>query len=187
MIEAVIGLTGVALGFGLGAGYDVFKEWRNRKLYRSAIAAELKSNLHSIPQKLNTIRNMLSALERGELLPGPAVRFSRSSYAQYYPSVAAHLSDLERNSLHLLYEYFRVADHLLDTFASDIAQALGTEQVNARVDLAKAMLGDLPNLLTDTESLLQEHISGSPRDVYLIGEAYSDVKQLQFTRDRRHT
>ena len=186
MLEALIGLTGVALGFGLGAGYDVFKEWRNQKLYRSAIDAELKSNLYSIPQKQNTIRNMLSALEAGDLLPGPAVRFSRSCYDQYYPSVAVHLSHLERNSLFLLHEYFRVVDHLLDTFASDVAQALGTEQLNDRIDFAKALLGDLPNLLTEAESLLQEHISGSPRDVYLIGKAYSDIKKLQFTRDRRY-
>ncbi len=187
MLEAAIGLVGVLLGFGLGAGYEEFKERRNRKRYRAAIAAELKSNLHTIPQKLDTIQNMLAALKRGELLPGPAVRFSRTSYDEHFPALAAHLTDRERNSLHLIYEYFRVTDHILDTFGSDVAQALGTDQAEARAALATAMLSDLPNLLSLTEMLLQEHIAGKPRDVYHLDKSYSDVKQIQFTRDRRYT
>lgn len=184
MLEAAIGLAGVVLGFGLGAGYDEFKEWRNRNRYKAAVRAELKSNLHTIPQKLGTINNMVSALDRGELLPGPAVRFSRSAYDAHLPALASHLGDVERNSLHLIYEYFRVADHLLDNFGSDVGQALGTEQVEARVSLARAMLGDLPNLLSLSETLAEEHLAGTPRDVHHLDKSCDEVKQIQFTRDR---
>lgn len=187
MLEPLIGLFGVLLGFGLGAGYQECMEWRNRKKYKSAIRAELKANLHSIPQKVDTIQNMLAALNRGELLPGPAVRFSRSSYDQYFPFIAAHLTEMERNSLHLLYEYFRVTDDLIVSSSESIAQTLGTDQVEVQVNLAKAKLGDLPNLLSLTEELLVEHIKGRPRDVYHTSEDYDDLRQSRFTRDRRYT
>lgn len=187
MLEAVIGLVGVLLGFGLGAGYEEFKERRNRKRYAAAVNAELKSNLHTIPQKLDTINNMVAALDRGELMPGPAVRFSRSAYDAHLPTLASHLGDIERNSLHLIYEYFRVTDHLLDNFASDVGQALGTEQVHARVSLAKTMLSELPYLLDLTASLTEQHLAGTPRNVYHLDLSYDEVRQIHFTRDRRYS
>ncbi len=114
-MEGIIGLLGVILGFGLGVGYQELKERRERKRNQGALLEELRANLHMIPQKRDTINNIIGELQQGRLLPGPAVHFSRVFFESYFPSVAPHLSVKERNSFHLLYQYFRVVDGCLIT------------------------------------------------------------------------
>lgn len=70
MIEAIIGLIGVVLGFGLSAEYQELKEGRERKKHKGALIEELRANLHMIPQKRQTISNMMNELQQGRMLLG---------------------------------------------------------------------------------------------------------------------
>ena len=180
MIEAIIGLIGVILGFGLSAGYQELKEGRERKKHEGALMEELRANLHMIPQKRQTISNMINELQQGRMLPGPAVRFPKTFFENCFPSVAPHLTVRERNSFHLLYEYFRVVDWLLDNYADRILEVTATEEVHSRIEVALAMLGDLKNLLSVTEDLAQLHLSGKPKDVFRSEEEYRKLAQTRY-------
>jgi hypothetical protein len=83
---------------------------------------ELRANLHMIPQKRETISNMMNELQQARMLPGAAVHFSRTFFENCFPSVASRLTIRERNSFHLLYEYFRVVDWVLGTYADRILE-----------------------------------------------------------------
>ncbi len=43
MFEAIIGIVGVFLGFGLAVGYQEYKELRARKQVKDALLIELRS------------------------------------------------------------------------------------------------------------------------------------------------
>lgn len=180
MIEAIIGLIGVVLGFGLSTGYQELKDRRQRKNHKGAVMEELRANLHMIPQKRQTISNMINELQQGQMLPGPAVHFSRVFFENCFPSVASSLTVTERNSFHLLYEYFRVVDWLLDTYADRILEVTATEEVHNRIQVALAMLGDLKNLLAIIEDLAQMHLSGKPKDVFRSEEDYLKLTQARY-------
>ena len=46
MIEALIGLAGVVLGFGLSIVYQELKQRRERRKLKAALLEELRANLH---------------------------------------------------------------------------------------------------------------------------------------------
>jgi hypothetical protein len=71
VIEAIIGLIGVVLGFGLSTGYQELKERRERKKHKAALMEELRANLHMIPQKRQTITNVWLHQKTGGGSPNP--------------------------------------------------------------------------------------------------------------------
>ena len=89
MIEAIIGLIGVVLGFGLSAEYQELKEGRERKKHKGALIEELRANLHMIPQKRQTISNMMNELQQGRMLLGLLYIFQERFSKTVSPSPAA--------------------------------------------------------------------------------------------------
>ncbi len=170
MIEVLIGLAGVVLGvvlgFGLNVGYQEFKERRERKKLKGALLEELRANLNMLPQKRDNVGQIVANLNKDRLLPGKSVRFLTVFYDAHFPSVFPYLSVKERNSLHLLYEYFHVVDSLMETYADRIVETMGTEKVHDYVQLNLAMMGDIQQLLGLTEKLAAKHLDGKPEDVF---------------------
>jgi hypothetical protein len=169
MLSELITLIGVALGFFLGVGYKEYRDWRERSKQKEALRNELRTNLHMVPQKRQTIEDIIAALNSGHLLFGDSVRFIDTFYTSYFSSVAPYLSVKERNSLHLIYEYFRVVDSLMETYVREITEVLDTDEIDFRIQVAKTMMSDLIKRLAVTEDLIKEHLKGEPKDVFHVG------------------
>jgi hypothetical protein len=185
MSAAIIGLIGVILGFCLSAGYEEWKTWRNRKEMKTGLLEELRANLYMIPQKRDILQKIISQLSEGRLLPGASVRFLQVFYETHLPSIFHHLDIQERNSLHVLYEYFRIIDWLLETYADRIVEAMGTEKVNDCIRLYSAMMSDALDTLNLAEKLIKKHLDGKPEDVLLTAEKeYIKVINAKYTGDK---
>ena len=183
MSEAVFGLIGVALGFGLGVGYEEWKLRQKRKEMKTGLLEELRANLYMVPQKRDIVQQIISQLSKGRLLPGISVRFLTVFYEAHFSSIFSELSVKERNSLHLLYEYFRVVDRLLETYADRIVESIGTEKADDYVKLYLAMMNDIIKLLNLVEKLITKHLEGKPEDVFYSGEDYVKLIQAKYGED----
>lgn len=187
MSEALIGLAsvvlGVVLGFGLSVGYQECKERRERKKLKGALIEELRANLQMLPQKRDNVQQIIAHLKKDRLLPGRSVRFLTVFYDAHFPSLFPDLSVKERNSLHLLYEYFRAVDWLMQTYTDRIVETMGTEKIHDYVQLYLAMMGDIQQLLGLTEKLAAKHLEGKPEDVFHSDEDYVKLVQAKHGRD----
>lgn len=185
IIGAIIGLIGVVLGFCLNVGYQEWKVWKNRKKMKAGLLEELRANLYMIPQKRDILQKIILQLSRGRLLPGAGVRFLRVFYETNFSSIFPHLDIQERNSFHILYEYFRTIDWLLETYADRIVKAMGTEKVNDYITLYSAMMSDVLAVLNLTEELVKKHLEGKPEDVlYTAKKEYIKVISAKYAGDK---
>ena len=183
MGAAIIGLIGVVLGVCLGAGYQEWKSWQNRKKLKTALLEELRANLQMIPQKRDIVEQIITKLNDNKLLPGSCARFIRVFYKTYFPSIFPDLSVKERNSFHILYEYFRIVDWLLDNYSERIVESMGTERVDVYIKLYLAMMKDIMNLLNRTGKLITKHLEGKPEDVLYSGEDHIKLIQVKYGED----
>lgn len=91
--------------------------------------------------------------------------------------VAPYLSVKERNSLHLIYEYFRVVDSLMETYTREITEVLDTDEIDFRIQVAKTMMSDLIKRLTVTEDL-KDHLKGEPKDVFHVEKDHAELAAM---------
>lgn len=151
---------------------------------KEGLLEELRANLYMIPQKRDIIRKIISHLSQDRLLPGASVRFLRVFYETHFSSVFSDLDIKQRNSFHILYEYFRTIDWLLENYADRIVEAIGTEKVNAYVGLYSAMMSDALNVLNLAEDLIKRHLEGKPEDVlYTADKEYIKVISAKYSGD----
>jgi len=183
MGQALIVLIGVAFGFGLGVVYEEWKLRRKCKEMKTGLLEELRANLHMVPQKRDIVQQIISQLNESRLLPGTSVRFLTVFYEAHFPSIFSDLNVKERNSLHLLYEYFRVVDRLLETYVDRIFESMGTGKAKDFIRLYLAMMNDILKLLNLVEKLITKHLEGKPEDVFYSGEDYVKLIQAKYGED----
>jgi len=183
MWAAIIGLIGVVLGFCLSAGYAEWKSRQNRKEMKAGLLEELRANLQMVPQKRDIFEKIIANLNDGRLLPGSSAHFLMVFYKSHFPSIFPDLSIKERNSFHVLYEYFRIIDWLLDNYSEQIVESMGTEKVDDYITLYLAMMKDVLNVLNLTENLIAKHLEGNPEDVLYSGKNYVKLIQSKYGED----
>ncbi len=180
-LEAIIGLMGgllgVGLGFGLTAGYDLWKEARKAKTIKEALLKELLTNLHTIPFKRDIISKMTAALNRAEVLPGESVPFSSSIYDSHISSFTAKVNALERNSLHVIYSSLKQIDSMMAEYHRSIMGAINSESFDDVVEMERANLRSIVLQLGVVEKLMSKHLAGTPEDVLYIEVPYEDLKK----------
>lgn len=180
MSEGIIGLLGVVLGFGLAVGYQESRAWFDRRAIRSSLRTELRSNLYLLPQKADTIGKVLKTLDEGRLLSGESVSFSTAIYTQHYPGLSWRFSSEERNSFHVIYEYFRIIDRSLLDHSERILQHAEGKILPDILTIQIAKMHDLQDLIEVTETLVQRHLDGRPEDVLHINRDYAKIKNAKF-------
>ena len=85
--------------------------------------------------------------------------------------------------MHLLYEYFRVVDRLLESYVDRIFESMGTGKANDYIRLYLAMMNDILKLLNLVEKLITKHLEGKPEDVFYSGEDYVKLIQAKYGED----
>lgn len=175
MAEAIIGLVGVVLGVALSTGYERWQAAKHRKELKAGLYEELRANLLMVPQKQNVVQQILSHLEENRMLPGNSVHFISVFYKAHFSAIFPDLSIKERNSFHVLYEYFRVIDSCLDNYSERLMESMGTEKVDNYIRLYKAMMADILTLLDVSQTLAKRHLHGNPEDVLYSGDEFLKV------------
>src|SRR5215470_3990716 len=108
-MEGWLGLAGVAVGFALGEGSRYLRyRFRIRRL-KGVLRSEAQSLLNQIGFKRDIIRQALAVMAKQDFLPTLAVRSITTGYDEYFGEVYEHLTDLERNCLHNIYQRVTLA------------------------------------------------------------------------------
>lgn len=149
----------------------------------TALKQELRANVYMLQQKRDIIEKTIRNLGADEFLPGLHTRFLTDVYDAHYGSITPHLTEKERASLHLLYEYFRRIDLTLESFTNDFIVSLGTERVHIYMELYKGMLADMVKLIDLATELGKSHLAGTPKDVLHMEVEIDSIHRLRFTRD----
>ena len=184
MGAAILGLIGVVLGFFLSVVYDEWKSRRKRKEIKEGLLEELRANLQMLPQKRDIVEQIIINLNEGLLLPGSSAHFLRLFYGNHFSFIFPELSVRERNSFHILYEYFITIDRVLDDYADRIVESMDTDKIDNYVRLYQVMMKDVLAVLNLSEKLIAKHLQGKPEDVLYAGEDYVKLIQAKYGEDK---
>ena len=163
-----VGLIGVGIGFMLGEGSRYIRYrveiCRNKKL----IIAELKSVLSQIPYKKDILTQAVAHLREGRFMPTTSVRSITTGYYSVLESLYPHLSLLERNCLHVIFERIRVVDDLMDSLEDSFTKAMKEKIIPDVPATYASRLEELIESLITVEYLSNSYISRVPINVFPI-------------------
>lgn len=166
-------IIGIFVGFLINTLWQYHKEKKNRKQKIEQIQEELRSNSHEIHQKKDLIRKIIEHLNSKKILSGDSVEFIKTYYSTYLNEVYPYLSALERNSLHVIYQYFILTDRMMNNFEGDIMKFLASDIIKNKDDVYRIFSGKFSQslqLLEKTEKLIENHLKGRPIDVFYINK-----------------
>jgi hypothetical protein len=184
MLQNIIGLIGVALGFALSSGYQEAKGFFSRRRLKRQLLAELRANLYILPMKADILNQVLDSLEKKQHLSGESVPFCSLIYKNHYPSIAPTRSLAERNSIHFIYTTLDIIDSTMKSHSDQLLQHVGADaNTLTRVfGVRKSMLLDLKEELAVMEKLIKAHLSGKPEDVLHMRIEYDRLKTIDYPR-----
>jgi hypothetical protein len=181
-MDTIYGLVGVFVGFLVSAGWTEYKDWRCRSKLKKGLMQELRTNLYMIPQKRDILKQILNALAQGQLLHGEGVHFQKKLYLEKYKILMNELTQIERNSLHYIYESFRILDSEMAEYANNIMDNVDSQHIQKFIKRYSLQFKDLLENLNDVENSIKKHLQGNPIDVFHINKNYEEVKNAKFEK-----
>ena len=173
-----IGIIGMVVGFGLGE----VSRWihgllRTRKL-KALIEDELEAIKYQIRDKRDIIKQILNALANSQILGGSSVKFLDAGYRTYFFEINEHLTLLQRNCIHVIYERLNNIDGVLFAFEDEFRSASKDPVVSDAYEKAIANLTDCKDSLNVIRKLIDSYLDGSPIDVFYIEQPLDENKQF---------
>ena len=163
-------LIGVALGFVLGEGSRWLRERLRIRRLKMSIRLELQTIIAQIPDKEDILRQAINALERKNVLPMVAVRFTTTAYASSIDDLYEHYSHLDRNALHVIYERLRVADSLTESFFENFLRAIKDKVIEDPWKAYAAHLAEVVESHKVVRKLIDSFLDGKAEDVFHIAQ-----------------
>ena len=164
-------LFGVVLGFVLSEFSQYIRYQHRIGRLKTIVAEELKSIRCQIDQKLDILSQAQECLGKKRILPTRSVRTLTTGYASALHELYGHLSDQERNCLHVIHEYLRISDDTMDRFETDILTAI-KEKIFADPYSAYAdHFSDLQINYENAKKLIDSYLEGIPIDVFHVAAA----------------
>ena len=159
-------LAGVVIGFSLGEGTRYARyRWdihRNKRLVRE----ELKSALAQLPQKKEILVKAKSSLGRKGTLDMQSVHVNTKGYSAVLEALYPHLTLVERNCLHVIYERLRVVDAFMDSFERDFLEVLRNAQLSDPWNGFQGRIDDQLRSLDVVAQLASAYLARQPIDVF---------------------
>ena len=172
-VEGWFGLAGVLLGFLLGEGWGTLRRRRERSRMKGIVASELSSVIAQLPQKRDVLRQGIEAFRAHAVLPLASVHMVSTGYYSVLPTLYPHLTAIERNCLHVIYERLRVAEEFMDGAEAALLEALPAGvRSDPFEDFATAAEEQLESLEV-VERLARSYLAGHPTDVFRVGSGAS--------------
>lgn len=165
-VDAWIGLAGVALGFVLGEGWAAVRRWRDVRRDKRTLIAELETIVAQIPDKIYLLYKAIAALEKSEVLPLTSVRVVTSSYEQTYENLLPHLTQKQRNCLHVVYERIRVAEEFMESFHTNLLGMINANSSDDPIGSYKGIAHDMKDSYMVVLDLIRSYLDGKPIDVF---------------------
>jgi len=160
------GLIGVILGFLLGEGSRYLRYRLRIRNLKCIIRQELKSILVQIPQKEKIVTQIIVKLDEQQILPGVSVGIINTGYKQYIKELYEHLSFLQRNCLHIIYERLDVADKTLFSFEHDFVSVIREKIIDKPFEAYKGRFQDILESYDVVKNLIKGYLDGNPTDVF---------------------
>ena len=157
---------GVGFLLGEGSRYIRYRSdiSRNKKLVR----AELQSILSQIPQKRDIINQAIKHLNQDRFLTTLSVRSVTTGYYSVVEALYPHLSLIDRNCLHVIFERIRVADDVMEKFEDSFIKAMKDKIIpNVSVTYAERLKELLESFIV-IEQLTKSYLADSSIDVFGI-------------------
>ena len=163
-----VALIGAVVGFSLGEGSRLFRGWWSIRKNKNVIAAELQSILYQISDKLDILNQELEHLKSKRVMPMLGVRSVMIGYQSIVQDLYPHLSVLERNCLHVIYERLRVADEFMESFESDISTAIREKVIEDPCNVFAGKIEDMIASYSTVKDLTTSYLAGTPIDVFRV-------------------
>jgi phytoene/squalene synthetase len=125
--------------------------------------------LSQLPQKRDILRQAVVHLKAQRFMPTRSVHAVTTGYQSVFNDVYPHLSLVERNCLHVIYERLRVAEEVMDGLEDDFLKAVKDKAFD---DPWAAFAGRLEETLASyevVEDLARAYIAMTPIDVFSAG------------------
>ncbi len=172
-IQPWVALVGVVIGFLLGEGSRLARYFWQIHRNKQLVQAELKAVLAQIPQKRDILDQAIAAMRKGHLLPTKSVRAVATGYQTVLEELYPHLSDIERNCLHVIYERLRVADEFMDAFEENLTRAIREKIFPDPWAVHIGKVDELLQSYTVIEELARSYLRGAPVDVFNVKSSAS--------------
>lgn len=169
MIEALLSLLGVVLGFILAEGTQWLKRHKLRIRFRKSLVAELESITRMVPSKVDVLYQAESHFKTERVMPTQSTRFPRDIYSRIIIEAPEILKDWERDCLHIIHERLRVIDNSMDSMEERFISISSSYSREQAISAAVGSIDDLRGALSQTSELAQSVISGECVDVYALG------------------
>ena len=148
----------MVVGFLLGEGSRYaryrWEIWRKKRIVRT----ELQTILSQLPQKRDMLRQAIVHLKQQRILPMVSVRAVTTGYRSALDDLYPHLSLVQRNCLHVIYERLRVADEQMDEFEESFIKAVNNKIIENPWSTYTGRLEDLLQSFDVIEHLARAYI-----------------------------
>lgn len=169
---AVLGsLGGVVLGVFLGEGVQVIRYHLHISLYKRIIGQELESIKYQIDQKMDIVNKVMERLERrASYMPARSVPIQTIAYDESIREIYGHLSNKQRNCLHVIYARLKVADDFMDSYEQSFISAVKDRVIDDPFQAYYDLFANIFESYQKVTELIESYLADEPVDVYSIEE-----------------
>ncbi len=159
-------LIGVALGFLFTEVSQFIRRTLESYRLRKALYDELGTNYYQLEHTKNTIKNVLDALAKGQLLPSLNVPSATAVFDTSLSSVIRLLKPIERDVIQNIYGRLRIIDRFLCDFEDRFTTSLKDKIMADPWAAYSSMFDDLQESCEVAQELILSIIEKKPVDVY---------------------
>lgn len=167
-MEALWALAGVALGFLLSEASQTVRAWHQRRRAARQLRAELESLAAQISQKRDVVAQAIGHLRSHRFIPTLSIPAVAMGYREFFPQLVAHLTPVERNCVHNIYERVLLADRVLDAFERNFLDALREGLIDDPYSAHADRFSEIDGAYLVAQDLIAGYLAGKPEDVYQV-------------------
>jgi hypothetical protein len=159
-------LIGVVIAFLLTEiGRSIRKTLENRRL-RKALFDELETNYFQLEHTKNTIKNVLDALNKKQLLPATNVPSATAVFDTNLSSIIKLLKPIERDDVQNIYGRLHILDRFLADFEEKFSTAIRDKVVTDPWSAYTSRFNDIKDSCSIVQELILSVLDKKPIDLY---------------------
>ena len=159
-------LIGVALGFSLTESTRIIRQAIVNRMLRKALIDELETNYFQLEHKKDTIKNIVSALEKKRLLPASSVSSATAVYDTSLAKIITLLKPIERDVIQNVYGRLFILDKFFTEFEDRFKASLSDEVTTDPWTAYKSMLVEHSDSCGVAQELIRSVLDKKPVDIY---------------------